>query len=82
MEIWLRGLRQRFAKPSIMLKWSVGSNPTISANGTVAEWSKAAVCKTVKPSVQIRPVPPLLKWKHVVKMILLFLYNKLIEISC
>jgi hypothetical protein len=26
--------------------------------GKVAEWSKAAVCKTVKSSVQIRPLPP------------------------
>jgi hypothetical protein len=28
----------------------------------VAEWSKAAVCKTVKPPVQIRPLPPNLKF--------------------
>ena len=39
-----------------------GSNPSRCTNGKVAEWPKAAVCKTVKPSVQIRPLPPSL-WK-------------------
>ena len=32
MEIWLSGRRQRFAKPSTVERWCVGSNPTPSTN--------------------------------------------------
>ena len=39
-----------------------GSNPSRCTNGKMAEWSKATVCKTVKPWVRISLLPPSL-WK-------------------
>ena len=40
--------------------WSKTSH-VVWVRGGVAEWSKATVCKTVKPSVQIRPSPPIME---------------------
>ena len=60
-----RGTSEPIKNPSVMTK-SQGENVSLSRmkktvrqiNVTVPEWSKGTVCKTVKPSVQIRPVTP------------------------
>ena len=48
--------------------WSKTSH-VVWVRGKVPEWSKGTVCKTVKPSVQIRPLPPIMEawpsgWRH------------------
>ena len=60
MSLWYNGIT------SVSKTADRGSIPWRFANVRVAEWSNATVCKTVKPSVQIRPFTPtnagLIQW--------------------
>ena len=44
LSVWMRGLNQRFAKPSVGEIWLAGSNPAADANASVAKWSNAPSC--------------------------------------
>ena len=55
----------------------IASSPKLSTShkyrfGDVPEWPKGAVCKTVKPAVQIRPSPPKIKKPDLVSGFFIF----------
>lgn len=56
------------------------SNQTVIDFGDVPEWPKGAVCKTVKPAVQIRPSPPIKNKKATLAVAFLFLIGEMVGV--